>query len=561
MPRFPRLLSLSALLGSILLPAAASAASFAVDTTADSGAGSLRQAILDANTTPGADTITFAIGTGAQTISPASALPLILEAVELDGASQPGFSGMPLIRIDGASAGAGVSGLVARAMGITIRSLSVTGFTWNGIEVGPEVSGVTIVGCHVGVLPDGVTPAGNGGDGIRVSWSDGTVIGGGLATERNVVSANGRSGIALESTGFPPVNGGRGATGSGGLVLGNHIGTDVTGTVDLGNNDHGVQIDDGFDIQVGSSTAGNLISGNRLDGVIGNAVEGTSSSLLVVGNRIGTNAAGSAAIPNGGAGIYFAAVSNSRIGGGVAGESNLVSGNLLAGILVHGPSNGISILGNLIGTTAAGLAGIPNQGDGIQVADDQTAAPFAVTIGSVTPGEGNRIVGNGSAGVVVESLQGFFPTATISGNSIHSNTGPGIDLTPFGATANDAGDGDVGPNGLQNTPTLSFVDSVGGNTTFDGSLSSLASTNFRIEFFWSATADPSGFGEGANFAGSTNVATDGTGVANFNVVLPGAIPIASAVAATATNLATGETSEFGPALASVPVELVRFEAE
>ena len=78
---------------------AAILATYSVTNTNDSGAGSLRQAILDANTNAGADTITFAIGTGPQTISPLSPLPTITDPVTIDGTTQPGFSGSPIIEL------------------------------------------------------------------------------------------------------------------------------------------------------------------------------------------------------------------------------------------------------------------------------------------------------------------------------------------------------------------------------------------------------------------------------------------------------------------------------
>jgi hypothetical protein len=87
-------------------------APFSVTTTADTGAGSLRQAILDANTAVGADTISFNIsGAGVKTISLASALPNITEAVTIDGKTQSGSSPTTLmIELNGASAGPGANG-------------------------------------------------------------------------------------------------------------------------------------------------------------------------------------------------------------------------------------------------------------------------------------------------------------------------------------------------------------------------------------------------------------------------------------------------------------------
>src|SRR5262245_45619782 len=82
-------------------------ATFLVNTTADSGAGSLRQAILDSNANAGADTIDFSIGSGPQTIAVLSALPAITESVAIDATTQPGYAGTPLIVLRGDSAGSG----------------------------------------------------------------------------------------------------------------------------------------------------------------------------------------------------------------------------------------------------------------------------------------------------------------------------------------------------------------------------------------------------------------------------------------------------------------------
>src|ERR1700722_17813808 len=84
---------------------------YTVSSTANSGAGSLRQAILNANSNPGTDTIQFSIGTGQQLITPTSALPTITDPVVLDATTQPGYAGVPLIELTGGSAGSNVTGL------------------------------------------------------------------------------------------------------------------------------------------------------------------------------------------------------------------------------------------------------------------------------------------------------------------------------------------------------------------------------------------------------------------------------------------------------------------
>src|SRR5262249_43906113 len=99
---------------------------FGVTTVADAGPGSLRQAILDSNATPGTDTIAFNIGGGGmQVIQPTSALPPTSDPVVIDGTTQPGFTGSPLIVLNGNAAGADVSGLTIEGGNSTVQGLAV----------------------------------------------------------------------------------------------------------------------------------------------------------------------------------------------------------------------------------------------------------------------------------------------------------------------------------------------------------------------------------------------------------------------------------------------------
>ena len=104
---------------------------FGVTTTADSGPGSLRQAILDSNSDPGqTNTISFAIpGAGVQTVEPLTPLPLITGSVVIDGTTQPGFAGTPLIAVSAAPAG-GPAGLTLAGSGVTVRGLVVDEFAF-----------------------------------------------------------------------------------------------------------------------------------------------------------------------------------------------------------------------------------------------------------------------------------------------------------------------------------------------------------------------------------------------------------------------------------------------
>ena len=112
-------------------------ATFLVSTAADSGPGSLRQAIVNSNAAPGSNTIDFGIGTGAQTISLLSALPNITVPVKIDGTTQPGYTTAPLIDLDGTSAGSSADGLdlAAGSGGSTIRALVINNFTADGILI------------------------------------------------------------------------------------------------------------------------------------------------------------------------------------------------------------------------------------------------------------------------------------------------------------------------------------------------------------------------------------------------------------------------------------------
>jgi titin len=142
----------------------------------------------------------------------------------------------------------------------------------------------------------------------------------------------------------------------------------------------------------------------------------------------------------------------------------------------------------------------------------------------------------------------------VLGNRIFGNAALGIDLSPTqdqgsdGVTPNDLGDADSGPNGIQNFPVLSSAATTASGTTVTGTLDSNPNATFQIQFFSSATADPSGHGEGERFLGMVTVTTNGSGDASFSALLPAVAP-GQVVSATATS-ATNDTSEFS---AAVPV--------
>ena len=211
-----------------LMDSALVISSFTVTTTDDSGAGSLRQAILDANANPGADTILFDVGTGPITISPATPLPAITDPVEIDGTSQPGYAGIPLIELNGAAAGSGAAGLILSAGNSSVRGLAINRFSGDGILVQGS-GGNVIAACALGTNPDGTIAEGNNGDGVKVDDVGDNVIGGTVTSDRNVISGNTAHGVEI---------GGVLATGN--RVLGNVIGTTRDGEASVGNRFFGV---------------------------------------------------------------------------------------------------------------------------------------------------------------------------------------------------------------------------------------------------------------------------------------------------------------------------------
>ncbi len=175
-----------------------------------------------------------------------------------------------------------------------------------------------------------------------------------------------------------------------------------------------------------------------------------------------------------------------------------------------------------------------------------------VTIGGPNPDDGNEIAGHLVNGlVVVNPVVGV----RISGNSIHDNGGIGIDLVTsglqYGVTLNDPLDADSGGNGLQNFPEILAATNNGLAIHAVGQLNSEPLKDYTLEFFASPECDPSGFGEGQMFLGSTSVTTDAAGNAAFDVSLSATVPSGWVITSTATLETIGSTSEFS---ACLPIE-------
>ena len=258
----------------------------------------LRAAIQEANASAGADTINFAIsGAGVHTITTGTQLPTITGTVTIDGTTQSGYAGSPLIEIKGAT---GQLGLTIQVSDCVVRGLAVNGYLNSGstggvgiyiTSVGPLVKNALIEGNFIGTDPAGTTAKPNH-IGIDIENTSLNLVGGTTAAARNLISGNDYVGIQVV---------GPGATGDN--IQGNYIGTVANGSAALGNALAGVNIfANGTVVGGAAAGAGNVISGNPNGGVFTTqfcAPGCFGSSTTVKANKVGTNPAGTAAVPNG----------------------------------------------------------------------------------------------------------------------------------------------------------------------------------------------------------------------------------------------------------------------
>ena len=350
----------------------------------------------------------------------------------------------------------------------------VSGNLDTGVEIQDGNStGNRIEGNLIGLNAAGTAAIGNL-DGVIIEDAPNNTVGGATAAHRNTISGNTGAGQGSGVVIF-------GANATGNLIQNNYIGTDITGLLDLGNEEDGVLISDRGDggVNKGGASANtirdNVLSGNDYSGV--SLTQAGVDNNLILGNYIGVDATGFGAL-----------------------------GNAVFGVVIWDGADG-------------------NQ------------------IGDVAPGAGNVIAFNGR-GVLVDANTTTSINNSIRGNSIYSNSGLGIDLNNDGVTLNDLSDGDLGPNGLQNYPVLTSAAVFGADLTVTGTLKTLAGLNCDLDFYWNPAGDPSGHGEGRTYIGSTNVTSDVSGNASFSKTFVGvAVPVGAVITATATD-AAGNTSEF-----------------
>jgi IPT/TIG domain/S-layer homology domain len=510
---------------------------FTVTNTSDSGAGSLRQAILDANANPGADSITFNItGSGLHTIQPLLSIMFITDPVVIDGFTQAGSSPNTLlvgndavykVEIDG-------SGLTntlfyIQTSGVTIRGLLINRVPGYSITTNGGLDDIKVIGNWIGTDVTGTQYLGSGTTAILMAGSN-SQVGGTDPADHNLIeggSSVGSGALEIEVGGFN-------------VIQGNQVGLNAAGTAVLAPSpppSFGISLQaNPHDTLIGGTVPGarNVVFAN-----VALLLGSGSNHSTVQGNYLGTDATGTVAL-----GSIVGIDSNNSphdnlIGGTAPGAGNVISGNVVGIHFTDGAAANV-VMGNFIGTDPTGLLPVPNTSYGIQIATPSAGS----TIGGINAGEGNTIAFNGSVGVRVSSSTGW----AIRGNSIHDNAGLGIDLQNDGVNFNDPGDVDEGANHLQNFPILKAVTLLapqGAGTRIQGKLDSAASTSFDLDFYASAACSnfPREFVEGETYLGSSQVTTDGSGHADIDVTLPAVIQPGQKISATATDPA-GNTSEF-----------------
>jgi uncharacterized delta-60 repeat protein len=330
-----------------------------------------------------------------------------------------------------------------------------------------------VAGNLIGTDATGTQVIGNQPNGVHVfeSASD-TLIGGTAPYAGNVISGNDSAGVSVSA-------------GVGNAIVGNFIGTDVSGSLALGNS-IGVEIRDGSSgTVIGGAAAGsgNVISGNRGAGIFLGV--GGASGTAVQGNLIGTDATGSVVVSNTGAGVVLAGATGTTIGGSTGTDGNVIAGNLGGGVLITDAGSITNVItGNRIGTNLTGGLAMGNAGFGISVADTS-----ATTIGGTATGSSNVIAFNQGPGLWLTDAAAA--GSTVLQNSFYSNQGLAVDLGTAGPTLNDPGDAD----GFLNVPIITAATVDSGQLTLEGFLGAGGS----LELYLNAPAEGQTIGQGSNW--------------------------------------------------------------
>jgi hypothetical protein len=377
-------------------------------------------------------------------------------------------------------------------------------------------------GNRIGTNASGTAVVPNGGNGILLTNAPALI-------EGNLISGNGLSGIRAN----PPIN-----TSLPFEISENFIGTDASGSVDLGNSGDGITLEYNGTAHIDAKTSdilSNVISGNNGDGIriFGNVIFAkskdnvmprTGSFLPSVGRQTQSSSKSKLSnkyniLPQ--TGFFFPSISRQTTNL----KQKMATGNLP--------------LGNRIGTNAAGTLALGNAGHGVSITN------IPSKIGGETFDDGNIIAHNGGNGVNIASIgdQTVRPGSQVLNNLIYSNTGLGIDLGGDGVSANDLGDADTGPNNLQNYPVLTSASSNGSQTIVSGTINTTPDTEIEINFYSSPACSPSNQAEGATPLGSIKVTTNALGNKETLAIIPSAVAVGHFITATATTTDANEGNE------------------
>jgi hypothetical protein len=458
---------------------------------------------------------------------------------------------------DGAALGNGGSGIEIAGNNNTVGGTAslvgniLSGNSGDGLRIDSSASGTLVQGNGIG-MGNVDSALGNRGNGVNIAGNS-NIIGGTSAAARNTISGNTADGVLIVS----------GASGN--LVHGNYIGTDNSGTIAVANS-IGILVSSSQNTIGGSvAGAGNLISGNRGDGV---QITSGVSGVLLLGNYIGTDSTGTKALANSigvevagsnnsiGSSVSAAATynvisgntgdgvlidsgvtgvlvqgdwigtaflgnaalgnkngvevagSNNTVGTSYAVAPSVISGNSNDGVLLDSGSSGNQVLGSYIGTNAAGTAAVANK-VGIEDAGSSN------TIGGSVLGDKNVISGNSSDGVLIDSgaknetMQGNYIGTDVGASTALANGSNGVEIKGAGNT--------IGGNSQANYFTRNYI---GGNSKDGVLLDSGASGNQVLgNFIGIAVSGTNGVGNstGIEIAGSSNT-IGGSISGNRNVI-------------------------------------------
>jgi len=471
---------------------------FTVINTADSGAGSLRQAILDANAASGSNSIDFDIpGTGTHTIALASALPALGSSITMDGTTQPGYvaGGQPDIVISNQQSSIPVSLrylLEVTGNNDTIRGITLTTPNSEDISVLPLLVvgndttldadnlganvciGQSSASITTGTVVTDCTAS------LALNNTSDTIIGGTAAGDRNVLSAI----YAYDSTGI--------------TISGNFIGTNASGTQTLNNQGGQIGLQGGF-VSITLSGCSDCTIGGT-----------TSAAANVIAGGV-------------------------QIESDPSNPSSLSNNNVIEGNFIGTQADGQTFLGGTYKSIATGQT-LPLYGGGVIISTSNNSVIDNTIAFSITSGvqiEGSSSIDN-----------------RISQNSIFSNGEIGIWLgneAPYSdLLIPNGGAPGTGPNDYQPPPTLTSETVSNDQTVITGTLQSAPNTTYTLEFFASPSQDSSGYVEGKTFLGSMSVTTNASGSASFTFT--GTANAGPFYSATATD-PFGNTSTFAQSYA------------